>query len=353
MTFVPEAFPLTFSLLYCPFADCENDNPFCSPTNLLYHMESCHKITIINPEAVMSIFDRYINAVAVRIKESSSLASVIGGSSDSEDQELRQKLQSERLQDILDRQQRERQGFFKSAGGCLFCSEVFTEKYQLFNHMYREHSFNIGQLDNLVMVEDFLQLLKDKIDGGICIYCEKTFPDNIILKKHMKCKGHYKINGHNNAYDRFYVVNYMLPGTTWHDLAADLEELCVSSEDDKDDAWENLDDIVDMGTTCLLCDHQESDPELILKHMETSHDFILNSLFSEFYDGIKIVNFIRICWRDSRCAFCSDFFDSSDSLNAHFASCTFKSENKISDEWKSPEYLFPFYEDDNLLSILE
>jgi hypothetical protein len=351
MTFVPEVFPSTFSVLYCPLEGCKEEMPFCDPKGLLFHLESCHKITVHNPEVVVSIFDRYMKAIALRIEIEPSI-SQIGGPEDTADQDLRHRLQTERLQDILDKQQRERELYFKVPGVCLFCPEVSTDKYSLLSHMYREHFFNIGQLDNLVMVEEFLQLLRVKIEQNECIYCEKQFPDKIILKKHMRCKGHYKINSHNNTYDRFYIVNYMLPGATWHDLAADLADLNVDSMEEDGD-WEGLDEPVDMKTACLLCEHQESDPELILKHMEDSHSFKLCSCFSEFYDGIKIVNFMRISWRDCRCAFCSETFGDSDSLCAHFESCSSKREGKVNAEWKNSEFLFPFYEDDNLLSILE
>lgn len=43
-----------------------------------------------------------------------------------------------------------------------------------------------------------------------CLYCERTFKDRHVLKEHMRKKQHKKVNPKNKAYDRFYVINYLV-----------------------------------------------------------------------------------------------------------------------------------------------
>ena len=43
-----------------------------------------------------------------------------------------------------------------------------------------------------------------------CLYCEKTFKDRHILKEHMRKKNHKRINPRNTAYDKFYIINYLV-----------------------------------------------------------------------------------------------------------------------------------------------
>lgn len=45
----------------------------------------------------------------------------------------------------------------------------------------------------------------------ICIYCEKTFKDRMVLKEHMRKKFHKYINPNNKTYDKFYIGNYLKP----------------------------------------------------------------------------------------------------------------------------------------------
>lgn len=58
--------------------------------------------------------------------------------------------------------------------------------------MHDEHSLNIGLLDNLVFVREFLGDLRQKLDSLKCIYCELTFKSAIVLRKHMRKKKHFK-----------------------------------------------------------------------------------------------------------------------------------------------------------------
>ena len=74
--------------------------------------------------------------------------------------------------------------------------------------MLQFHHFNVGRPDNLVHVDAFLDTLRQRLECMQCLYCGKVFRDRLILKSHMRKKRHYKINALDEAFDRFYIVNY-------------------------------------------------------------------------------------------------------------------------------------------------
>ena len=101
------------------------------------------------------------------------------------------------------------------------------------------HNFSVGQPDNLVFVRykrivhdavgcilysstysvslpsDLLDLLERRLNDLVCIFCEKIFKNRDVLKEHMRKKSHKKINPRNEAYDKFYIINYLEFGRTW------------------------------------------------------------------------------------------------------------------------------------------
>jgi hypothetical protein len=105
-------------------------------------------------------------------KSVSAEKTTIGLPTDSEDSQLRQTLQTETLKRMLETQSAERSLALhllstnpKAAEApCLFCKHVMPSRVALFKHMYRTHGFNIGLLDNLVNVQEFLTILRGKLD---------------------------------------------------------------------------------------------------------------------------------------------------------------------------------------------
>lgn len=354
MTYDPAAFPSTFALLYCPFHGCPLEEPFSEPGRLVNHISEMHRVRVHNPEAVYPILDRYLAAVADRARAGDGAPCEVGGDFDTADEELRKRLQLDRLKTILDLQQQERQTVYKESAECLFCRELCSDYRTLFRHMFKQHSFNIGQLDNLVMVKDFLSILRSLLESKLCIYCGGRFATSHMLKRHMASKGHCRINSHNTLYDRFYVVNYMLPGQTWCDFADELHATTSGADDIAmdDGRWSDLDERVDMRTACLLCEEQQESPEDTIEHMLESHKFGLDQVVAgrTFYDSVKMVNFMRCCWRDCKCAFCLFEAECSEGLSEHYSTCKAAT---VCEEWHDPQYLFPFYDDDPLLSILD
>ncbi len=124
-----------------------------------------------------------------------------------EDKELRMHLQMKKLEHVLEVQERERRdtSFKKS---CFFCRTVFEGSHsKLLDHMAFDHHFSIGQPDNLVYIDELLDILEDKLNGLVCIFCEKVFKSRDVLKEHMRKKNHKKINPRNASYDKYYLVS--------------------------------------------------------------------------------------------------------------------------------------------------
>ena len=68
-----------------------------------------------------------------------------------EDRTLRQKLQLERLEEVLKIHEVENNAADFSRS-CLFCKLVFSQHAELFDHMAFDHNFSVGQPANLVFV---------------------------------------------------------------------------------------------------------------------------------------------------------------------------------------------------------
>ena len=132
-----------------------------------------------------------------------------------EDKELRMHLQLKRLEHVVEVQEKERNNV-NFRRNCFFCRSIFDGNYaKLLDHMAFDHNFSVGKPHNLVYVEELLNMLEDKLNCLVCIYCEKVFKSREVLKEHMRKKNHKKINPRNSAYDKFYMINYLEMGESW------------------------------------------------------------------------------------------------------------------------------------------
>ncbi|ELW65404.1 Zinc finger protein 277 [Tupaia chinensis] len=254
--------------------------------------------------------------------------------------------------EILEKQQQERNDT-NFRGICMFCNEEFLgNRSVLLNHMAREHAFNIGLPDNIVNCNEFLCTLQKKLDNLQCLYCEKTFRDKNTLKDHMRKKQHRKINPKNREYDRFYVINYLELGKSWEDVQLeDDRELLDHQEDDWSD-WEEH----PVSAVCLFCEKQAETIEKLYVHMEDAHEFDLLKIKSElglnFYQQVKLVNFIRRQVHQCRCYGCHVKFKSKADLRMHMEETKHVSLLPERKMWDQLEYYFPTYENDSLLCTL-
>lgn len=275
-----------------------------------------------------------------------------------EERSLREELQRERLEDVLERQHCERSDTHFSRT-CLFCKQHFEgNRTSLFSHMTASHGFNVGLPDNLVNVNEFLDLLEEKLNSLQCLFCEKLFKDRTALKDHMRKKQHKKINPKNKQYDRFYVINYLELGKTWEDIQNEMEEdeetrhYHNADEEDWDDWKGDL-----PPTVCLFCDESYTSTNQALQHIKDEHSFDFlatkRSLGLDFYHQVKIVNYIRRQVYKNNCVKCQENFPSRLAVLEHMKKeqhLTLPDQNSL---WDQPQYFFPTYENDTLLCSLE
>ncbi|XP_062856135.1 zinc finger protein 277 [Trichomycterus rosablanca] len=269
-----------------------------------------------------------------------------------EDRILREELQQKRLEEVLEQQQQERDDT-RFQRSCMFCNEEFTgNRSILLNHMAREHSFSIGLPDNIVYCTQFLDLLERKLDNMQCLYCEKIFRDKTTLKDHMRKKQHRRINANNHDYDRFYVINYLELGKTWEEvLSEDDREL----QEDNDDDWSDW-QAHPVCAVCLYCEQQEETMDKIYTHMQETHGFYLHKLKTDlnlnFYQQVKLVNYIRRELHQSRCYGCQKRFETRDEVLKHLMMADHVMQLSDGTHWDQPQYYFPTYENDALLTAL-
>ena len=328
----------TFTVVYCPAEGCDLETPFKDSNELLKHLQADHKIKIHEPAAVEPFLVQYLERYKGIINEGTVL-----GSEDEEDFKFRQSLHLKMLNGLLETQQIERNTIYKRSRMCLFCSILCENLPDLFSHMFQEHHFNIGLLDNLIFVATFLNDLEEMTKlKKQCIFCKEIFRNGTCLRKHLKSKNHFKINGKDERWDRFYLVNYVnLVKSKFGDDKDDLVE-----QEDEVDEWDDLNEEIDLKTQCLFCEEIFMDPETCFEHMTKSHGFNIKSIQKQhslsFYDTMKLLNYLRNCQRYE-----TDPFEGGSTGNFE------NDEIPDSKLWNRPEFYFPVYEEDPLLTAIE
>ncbi|RXN23372.1 zinc finger protein 277-like [Labeo rohita] len=222
----------------------------------------------------------------------------------------------------------------------------------LLNHMAKEHSFSIGLPDNIVYCNEFLDTLEWKLENMQCLYCEKTFRDKTTLKDHMRKKQHRRINARNYNYDRFYVINYLELGKTWEEVQSEDDRELFEDEDDDWSDWQAH----PVCAVCLFCEQQAETMEKIYTHMEETHEFDLHKLKTDlslkFYQQVKLVNYIRRELHQCRCYCCQENFETKEELVQHLVNTGHVMQLPEVSHWDQPQYYFPTYENDALLTAL-
>ncbi|CAG0881575.1 unnamed protein product [Darwinula stevensoni] len=240
---------------------------------------------------------------------------------------------------------------------CLFCKQVYVgDRAELLNHLAFDHHFSIGHPDNIVFLKEFLNLIEQKLTMLRCLYCEKDFRDWSILKEHMRKKLHKKINPRNQEYDKFYLINYLEFGKSWQDVQDEEDGPEAKGKRDDDSDWSDWGEgTKSINILCLFCDMQFEDSDTIILHMKQEHSFDFTSIQGkemEFYDKIKIINYIRRQVHQRCCIICEEQFECHESLLEHMSTAE-HFQVPPSSQWNQPQYYFPTKEDDNLLCILE
>nr|XP_015208035.1 PREDICTED: zinc finger protein 277 [Lepisosteus oculatus] len=309
----------------------------CSPAEkeaLLKHMVLEHKL-VISDVKLIADFQRYILYWKKRFAEHpiTEFCSVIRTNSEGpverqedyfllcdvlpEDRVLREQLQQKRLEAILEQQQKERnETIFHRT--CMFCTEEFTgNRSFLLNHMAKEHDFNMGLPDNIVFCEQFLDTLQRKLDKLL-----------------------YRVTVQNEL------------GKTWEEVQSEDDREMM---EDHDDDWSDWQDHP-VCAVCLFCEHQSETMDRIYSHMEETHGFDLHKIKAElglnFYEQVKLVNFIRREIHQCQCYGCQDKFSSKTQVLEHLMDAKHVMALPEKHKWDQPQYYFPTYENDALLCAL-
>lgn len=273
-----------------------------------------------------------------------------------EDKQLRDGLQMKRLEWVIEQQMKEREDN-KFTKGCLFCRlQITGTRAEYITHLSTKHNLQLGRPQNLVFIDKLIDKIEQKLESLQCIYCEKVFKDRNVLKEHMRKKLHKRINPDNKDYDHFYIVNYIEMGKNWKDKHTPMRPLSRRESSGSDDAadWSDWKDEAEVAIVCLFCNHSVSSWSDIMEHITTEHSFSYeaNTAHLDFYQQVKLVNYIRRQIYRCQCITCSAEFATRDDLMQHM-----KQEKHLTmpsqDLWNQPEYFFPTYENDSFLCQLD
>lgn len=311
-----------------------------------------------------------------------------------QDNELRRNLYTKRMEQALAQHQFERVDD-QFERNCLFCRDVIkSTRANFLEHLFSKHFLQLGKPENLVFIDELIDVIQDKLNNLICLFCEKEFRDRPTLKEHMRKKGHKRINPDNKFYDRFFLVNYRnekqssygqrakqkikhRPRTKSQTQKSDSEKSNKATkkvedgnvvekplaenkkkstsvfDSDSDSNWSDWEGDIQT-LTCLFCAQSDTDFGKLKTHMREEHrvDFDGETAGMTFYDRVKIVNFIRRKVHVLECTKCDEKFKTSGELQTHLKQ---QSHYFIGDrkQWDLPEYFFPTYEDDAFLCSLD
>lgn len=289
------------------------------------------------------------------------------------DRQIRNEIQIQWIQDALSRHQFERvdKNFTK---GCLFCRDntIETTRFHYIDHLYTKHYLNLGRFESLVYIDELIDLIEEKMSNLICIFCEKIFKDRSVMKEHMRKKAHKSINPDNKAYDRFYLCNYRMKDNPLKDQIGakknvnlaktkkhpadpgNSEELSTTVFDKSDDSdWSDWNNDQDIDIICLFCQRRDANFASVTDHMKADHNFDFHNATKSynFYQKVKMINYIRRKVHLKQCLSCEMKSESVDELVRHM-----NSENHINcseKDFEKVEFFFPTFEDDAFLCNID
>ncbi|KAK0081599.1 hypothetical protein PV326_007603 [Microctonus aethiopoides] len=204
----------------------------------------------------------------------------------SEDKTLRDELHRAKLELALAQQSQERvDESFKR--GCMFCRREFSGfRVEYLNHLSEKHNIQLGKPENL----------RNEID--------------------------------------------------------DTEEQTefTSDNEDEESLWADWNDD-SVGITCLLCSQKNQHFTAILEHMTAEHnfDFVKIADNLNFYEKVKVVNYMRRQTQDKKCIYCNENLDDT---SDHMLT---QNHYKIpeSQVWNQPIFLSPINNTDSFLYHLD
>lgn len=136
----------------------------------------------------------------------------------------------------------------------------------------------------------------------------------------MRKKLHKRINPQNKNYDKYYIVNYLELDKTWEAIEQEDDKYALPRgvQDNDDEEYFDWNDTGDQ-IICLFCKSKETDINTLCTHMEISHKFIFSEVIQnlDFYQRIKLVNYIRHQIHNNKCIHCSESCEDQTKLKLH------------------------------------
>ncbi|XP_056648253.1 zinc finger protein 277 isoform X1 [Diorhabda sublineata] len=267
-----------------------------------------------------------------------------------EDKELRHNLKLEYALKVQEYERNDK-SFIRFCLMCKLCYEGSRQGY--LEHLSVQHNLQLGNPQNLVFVDELINTIESKMSNLQCIYCERIFTDRHVLKEHMRKKLHKRINPENEEYDRFYIVNYLEPNKSWKTIQKEDDRYAISREVNADEEYSDWNEKEDQ-IICLFCKAKETDINVICQHMEAEHGFSFTDVTKDldFFQKVKLINYIRKQIHENRCSYCQLKFETFDDLEKHL---TGENHYKIPHlkTFDQPEFYFPTYENDAFLYLID
>ena len=112
-----------------------------------------------------------------------------------------------------------------------------------------------------------------------------------------------------------------------------------------------------LGAVCLFCPATYADFGDLLDHMNLVHEFDYKSTVKQmklnFYQQVKLINYIRRQIYLNRCIYCDEKFENSEALMNHMKEQNHLRPPAEKDSWDQSQFFFPTYENDNFLCLIE
>ena len=124
---------------------------------------------------------------------------------------------------------------------CPICSKLPQgTRSEVFAHMMARHGLDLGDPSRIVDAKLLLATISQRLEQCRCLCCERQFPSQTVLRKHMKHKKHYRISVVNPAYTRFFIASYE-PDPDAFSAAFVTETSTESSEEPEEEEKEEVD----------------------------------------------------------------------------------------------------------------
>lgn len=236
--------------------------------------------------------------------------------------------------------------------------ELSGKRKAYFEHLRQSHNFSFGNPDNLIFTDEFLDMIDEKLNRRVCLYCENTYKDWNALKEHMRKKFHKHLNPHNKEYDKFYVNNYLKQQQTWklalHEKSLDANQKDAPNDSDEDENWDDWVQAEEepLKLLCLFCPDHFGSLDRFRAHMLNQHCIEFDAILKySFYLQVKLVNYVRNCQLMAKCVNCDQKFDDNQKLNEHYLTNAHL-QWPSNEQFDRAEYLLPSLQDDHVLRIL-